>query len=344
MILRTIFSRKKRAAVLLLFLLGAACMAGCQQKKEPVTKHGFYFDTVIQITLYDDSKEALIDDCFAMAEAFQKRISKTEKGSDIYEINHANGASVFVSEDTLALLEISKKYESLSGGSFDITIGALADLWDITNNPGDLPSQEAITEALSTTGIENIKISGNQVTLNNPDTRLELGGVAKGYMADQMKEYLNAQGIQEGFINLGGNVLLLGPKSSKEPYAIGIQKPFSPEGTPMFTVKPMDGSVVSSGVYQRYFEKDGRIYHHILDPSTGYPYENGLLSVTILCPSSADGDALSTTCFSLGLEQGMALVEELEDTEAVFITDTYELVFSSGMGEDIPYEVLPASP
>ncbi len=342
--LRKIFSRKKRIALLSLFLLAAACITGCQQKKEPVTKHGFYFDTVVQITLYDHTKESLIDDCFHMAETFQQELSKTEPGSDIYELNHAKGAPVTVSEDTLALLKISQNYQSLSGGSFDITIGALANLWDVKNNPGVLPSKEAITEALSATGWENIQQSGNQITLKNPHTQLDFGGIAKGYMADKMKEYLNAQGIQEGFINLGGNVLLLGPKSNGEPYTIGIQKPFSSEGTPMFTVKPKDGSVVSSGIYQRYFEKDGRIYHHILDPFTGYPYENGLLSVTILCPASVDGDALSTTCFSLGLTQGMALIEETPDTEAVFITDTYELVFSSGMGKDIPYELVESSP
>lgn len=342
--IRKSFSRKKRIAVGCLSLLTAAGITGCQNQKEPVTKHGFYFDTVIQITLYDDSKESLIDECFDMAETFQQTISKTEPDSDIYKLNHANGEPVTVSDDTLALLETGQRYYSLSGGSFDITIGALADLWDVKNNPGTLPSTEEIEEALSTTGWENIQISGSQVTLKNPDTQLDLGGIAKGYMADRMKEYLNAHGIREGFINLGGNVLLLGPKSSGEPYTIGIQKPFSPDGTPMFTVKPTDGTVVSSGIYQRYFEKDGRIYHHILDPATGYPYENGLLSVTILCPASVDGDALSTTCFSLGLKEGMALVEETPDTEAVFITDAYELVFSSGMGERIPYEIPASSP
>lgn len=327
--------------VCLCFLLSFSFLfSGCQKKAEPVTKTGFYFDTVIQITLYDGRKESLIDECFSMAQDFERKISKTLTESEIYALNHANGQSVTVSEDTLTLLKTGLAYCDRSGGSFDLTIGALAELWDIKNNPGILPSESQISDALATVDYKNILIGENQVSLKNPGTQVDLGAIAKGYIADRMKDFLNEHGIQEGFINLGGNVLLLGPKKDNTPYTIGIQKPFSQEGSSLLSVEIFDGAIVSSGTYERYFEKDGVLYHHILDPATGYPCENGLLSVTVLCPDSVDGDALSTTCFLLGLDKGMELIESLPDTEAIFIKENYEPVFSSGMGTDIPYTLL----
>ena len=167
-----------------------------------------------------------------------------------------------------------------------------------------------------------------------------MGGIAKGYIADQMKAYLNQKGITSGYINLGGNVLALGAKTDGSAYTIGIQRPFGEENEAIASVSITDQTVVSSGVYERYFEVDGTRYHHILDTATGYPYDNGLLEVTIITGASVDGDGLSTTCFSLGLEDGMALVESLDATEAIFITDDYEVHTSSGMGTVIPYEIL----
>ncbi len=331
--------KKYRIPFFALLLLALAAFSGCGQKQEPVTKHGFYFDTVIQITLYDRKYEPLIDDCFSMAEEFEQKVSKTLSGSEIYALNHAEGAPVSLSEDTLSLLQTGLAYCEKSGGSFDITIGALAELWDIKNNPGTIPEPDQIAAALATVGYENILLSGRTAALANPDTQVDLGGLAKGYMADRMKDYLNEQGVCEGFINLGGNVLALGPKKNGQPYTIGIQKPFADPGVSLLSVEISDGTVVSSGVYERYFQKDGKLYHHILDPSTGAPFENGLLSVTIFCPRSVDGDALSTTCFSLGAQEGLSLVESLPDTEAVFVTEELELLFSSGMGTKIPYEL-----
>ena len=164
-----------------------------------------------------------------------------------------------------------------------------------------------------------------------------MGGIAKGYIADKMKDYLNEKGITSGMINLGGNVLTLGDKPDGSNYNIGIQKPFSDDGTAIASVEVSDKTVVSSGVYERYFYVGDNFYHHILNPKTGYPYDNNLLGVTIICPKSVDGDGLSTTCFALGLEDGMKLIESLDDTEAVFITDDYELHTTSGIGSNIPF-------
>ncbi len=286
---------------------------------EPIAKNGFYFNTVIAIQLNDTTDEALIDDCFALADTYEHYFSRTLEGSDIYQINHADGAPVEVHDETAELIRAGIKYGELSDGSFDITIGALTDLWDIPNNTGDIPDEAAIRKAVDTVDYTQILVEGNSVTMKDPDAKLDLGGIAKGYAADQMKKYLNAHGAHEGFINLGGNVLTLGEKSDGSPYHIGIRKPFSEEGETITAVDVADQSIVTSGRYERYFEKDGHIYHHILDPFTGYPYDNDLNGVTILSDSSMEGDALSTICFALGMEKGMEFIQSMPDVDAIFI-------------------------
>lgn len=330
-------TKKYTALVLSLILLCTGLtLTGCGRKQE-LTKSGFYFNTVITITFYDSEDSSLMDGCFALADHYEKLFSNTVKGSDIYNINTHATEPVTVDPETITLLQKGLEYAKVSDGKFDITIGKLSSLWDFGNNEGTIPDDADIKSALATVDYHAISIDGDTVTLTNPDAMIDLGGIAKGYIADQMKAYLNENGVTSGMINLGGNVLTIGSKSSGDAYTIGIQKPFAEDGTAIAAVKISDASVVSSGVYERCFYVDDTLYHHILDTDTGYPYDNGLLGVTIICKNSVDGDGLSTTCFSLGLTDGMKLIESLDDTEAIFITDDYKLHFSSGMGDTIPY-------
>ncbi len=284
-------------------------------QQEPLVKNGFYFNTIIAIQLNDSQDESLIDTCFDMANTYEHYFSRTLEGSDIYNINHANGAPVEVHDETAELIRYGIAFGDLSGGVFDISIGALTDLWDIPNNNGTIPAQTQIDAALATVDYRQITVDGNTVTLGNPDAALDLGGIAKGYAADRMREYLNANGACEGFINLGGNVLTLGQKANDEPYHIGIRKPFGEDGETITAVDVTDRSIVTSGRYERYFEKDGHIYHHILDPKNGYPYDNGLNGVTILSDSSMAGDALSTICFALGQEKGTEFLSSMPSND-----------------------------
>lgn len=284
-------------------------------QQEPLVKNGFYFNTIIAIQLNDSQDESLIDTCFDMANTYEHYFSRTLEGSDIYNINHANGAPVEVHDETAELIRYGIAFGDLSGGVFDISIGALTDLWDIPNNNGTIPAQTQIDAALATVDYRQITVEGNTVTLGNPDAALDLGGIAKGYVADRMREYLNANGACEGFINLGGNVLTLGQKANDEPYHIGIRKPFGEDGETITAVDVTDRSIVTSGRYERYFEKDGHIYHHILDPKNGYPYDNGLNGVTILSDSSMVGDALSTICFALGQEKGTEFLSSMPSND-----------------------------
>ena len=327
---------KKQAAILLFCAL--CLLFGCARPSDaPLTKTGFYFNTVISITIYDGD-ESLLDDCFEIAKRYEDLFSATIPSSEISSINEAKGTPVCVSDETVDLLKKGLSYCEMSDGGFDITIGALSSLWNFSENDGTLPDPSEIEAACSTVNYHNISLRGNEVCLENPDARIDLGGIAKGYIADRMKSYLNENGITEGMVNLGGNVLCLGEKADKTNYRIGIQMPFGEHGELAGILDVSDGTVVSSVVYERYIEVDGKRYHHILNPATGYPYENGLLSVTILCENSADGDGLSTACFSLGLDEGMALIERLPDTEAVFLTDDYRFHCSSGIGDVISFE------
>lgn len=307
---------------------------------KPISKTGFYFNTVITLTLYDSSQEPLLDECFSIAEQYENMFSASIDSSEISKINQAGGSPVLVSDETIALIQKGLEYCKRSEGRFDITIGKLSSLWNFSENEGFLPNADEIADAVSTIDYQKVSIHGNEVQLSNPDTHIDLGGIAKGYIADRMKEYLEENDVTAGLINLGGNVLCLGAKTDGSSYRIGIQKPFDEDGAAAAIVDVTDKTVVSSGVYERYITVDGQMYHHILNPSTGYPYETNLLGVSIICENSADGDGLSTTCFALGLEAGMELIESLADTEAVFITDDNELHCSSGIGTEIPFEKL----
>ena len=175
-----------------------------------------------------------------------------------------------------------------------------------------------------------IKVEGNTVTLPE-GMMIDLGGIAKGYIADELAAFLREQGVTSADLNLGGNVITIGRKPDGTAWRIGVQNPHGSRDESILILNLVDATVVTSGNYERYFELDGVRYHHILDPETGYPVSNGLASVSIITQSSMYADALSTACYVLGLEEGMALIEELEDVEAIFITEDLEIHYSSGV-------------
>lgn len=309
-------------------------LTGCKEKITPISKTDFYFDTVITITLYG-AEEKYIDECFKLCDRYEKMFSRTIADSEISLINtnSKNGNYTKVSDDTLELINYALKYSELSNGQFDITIGALTGLWDFSEDTDNhsVPTEENIENAVKNIGYAQVDIKGNDILLTNPNASIDIGGIAKGYIADKLKEYLLTNGIEKGIINLGGNILLLGTKTDGSNYNIGIQRPFDSEGKTIAIVNTKDKSIVTSGVYERYFYKDDVLYHHILNTKTGYPIENNVLSVTVISDKSVDGDGLSTSLFALGIDEGLKMVENIADTEAIFIDSDYKIHLSSGL-------------
>lgn len=315
---------KKLSAVLTasaLLLTGCSGAKSSTQTDQDLTYTDMLFDTVIKIQILDPADESILDDLKKLCEKYDTMFSTTNTDSELYKLNHANGQPFTVSSETANLIQEGIHYSELSGGAFDLTIEPVSALWDFKADKPTVPSSDAIAQTVSHVDYTKVDIQDNTVTLEDPEAGIDLGAIAKGYIADQVKTYLKKQGIKHAIINLGGNVDVIGTKPDGSKYNIGIQKPFDESGEAITSVQLKDQTVVTSGIYERYFKKNGKLYHHILDPRTGYPCENNLYSVSIITDSSTKADALSTTCFLLGYEKGMELIQSMDGVEAIFITD-----------------------
>ena len=324
----------KRPFLLLSLLISLILFSGCQYRgnNSYVEKTDFLLDTVVTVRLYDGNEDQLAG-CMELIKKYDGYFSNTDPASDVSKINDSLGTAVSVHPETCELISIACDYGYLSNGAFDVTIGEVSSLWDFRSDDHIVPSDDDISKALSTVDYNNITVSGDEVTL--AAGKLDLGGIAKGYISDRLRDYLISEGVTSASISLGGNVYILGTKPDGDLFTVGIQKPFSEDSTPATTIQVRDKSVVTSGVYQRYFEKDGKLYHHLLDTKTGYPIDNDLYSVTIISDDSVDGDALSTMVFSMGLKKGMDYVESTPGIDAIFI-DSSGNVLETGDGLKSP--------
>ena len=322
---------------------------------EPISISSIKLNTAVQITIYDSQDKALLDDCLALCDKYELVFSRTNEKSELYKLNHrkdtsdkdpnADGQTTpypvsgtadtwHISEDLAALLSEGLDITRESDGAFDIAIAPLTSLWDFTAEDPKVPDDAAIQKALPLCSSDGVTIDGQDITLPSDDIQFDVGAIAKGYIADRLKDFLVKKGVNSAIINLGGNVLCIGSKPDGTPFKVGIQKPFADRNETEAVMDITGKSVVSSGIYERCFKQNGKLYHHILNPKTGYPYDNSLISVTIISDQSVDGDALSTTCFALGLEDGLKFAEK-KGVQAVFITEDYELHYTDGFQDEI---------
>ena len=336
-------------------ILCSAVLSGCSAQtksgentaadsREPISATEIKLNTVVTVTIYDSQDRDLLTKCMNLCDKYEKVFSRTNADSELYKFNHRKLTPAEGTEDTYqvsdSLAELVSEgldYSELSKGAFDIAIEPLTSLWDFTAEDPQVPKDSLIQTALPKCDYHNISVDKdkNEITLKTDDTAIELGAIAKGYIADRLKDYLISQNVKSAIINLGGNVLCIGGKPDTSAFKIGIQKPFADRSETIAVMDIRDKSVVSSGIYERCFEQDGILYHHLLNPKTGYPYDNGLIAVTIISDKSVDGDALSTTCFALGLEDGMKLAESLDDVQAFFVTSDYEIHYTKDFRKKI---------
>ena len=324
-------------------------------ENEPISISSIKLNTAVQITIYDSQDKALLDDCLALCDKYELIFSRTNENSELYKLNHRKDTSDedsnavgqttpypvsgtadtwHISEDLASLLSEGLDITRESDGAFDIVIAPLTSLWDFTAEDPKVPDDADIQNALPLCSSDGVTIDKQDITLPSDDIQFDVGAIAKGYIADRLKDFLVKKGVNSAIINLGGNVLCIGSKPDGTPFKVGIQKPFADRNETEAVMDITGKSVVSSGIYERCFKQGGKLYHHILNPQTGYPYENGLISVTIISDQSVDGDALSTTCFALGLEDGLKFAEK-KGVQAVFITEDYELHYTDGFQDEI---------
>ncbi|MDO4481207.1 MAG: FAD:protein FMN transferase [Bacillota bacterium] len=312
-------------SIVIAIILGVRWISS-DYNKDKISDSIFMLDTLVTVTLYSENSE-LIQKCFDECRRYEMIFSRTNEHSELYALNHSD--SMEVSDDLLSVLKTAIHFCEISDGSFDITMGEISDMYSFSSDTHRVPSDEELDTALPHVDYRNITIEGNTVTRNDPAAVIDLGAAAKGYIADRLAEFILENGETSAIIDLGGNIMCLGSKPDGSDYIIGIQYPFKDRTETITNVSVSQKSVVTSGIYERSFEQDGVMYHHILNPDTGRPFDNELLAVSIISDSSADGDALSTVCFTLGVEKGLSLIDSLEGIEAVFVTKDYKLHYSA---------------
>lgn len=325
---------KKR--LLALIACFALLLGGCQAKKAEATKQNrviFYFDTVVTVTVYTDDL-ALLDEMEAECLRYEKLLSKTVEGSDVWNINHSAGERVPVSDETRELILRALEFSRLSDGRFDISIEPCVSLWDFTGEGmGVLPDADELAAAAEKVDWTQIDVNDEGVLIPE-GMSIDLGAIAKGYISDRIADFLVAGGVESALLNVGGNVRTVGVKPDGSKWRIGIQ---DPEGIRDQSIVGMvqlaSSSVVTSGIYERGFTLDGVVYHHILDPETGWSVQNELAGVSIVTPEACTADALSTTVFTMGLEEGTAFIESLDNVDAIFVTRDGDVSWTSGLND-----------
>ncbi len=302
--------------LLMTMVLTTSCNS---QSFTQVSRNGFALDTFISISLYDAADgvdgEAVLDVCFSEIKRLESLLSVTIDDSDIAKINASDGKPVEVSRETADLLQTCLLYAELSAGAFDPTLREVTALWDFSADSPRLPEQTALDKAVETVGYQHLTVQGTTVTLEKGG--IDVGGIAKGYIADRVAELLKEHGVTSALVDLGGNIVVCGNKENKD-WRVGIKDPLNTDDI-CAVVTGRDMSVVTSGIYERGFTLDGVRYHHLLSPQTGMPIQNGLAAVSIVCKSSVRADALSTACFVLGEEKAREMIRSMDDVEAMFV-------------------------
>ncbi len=304
---------------------------------KPLSKDGFMLGTFVVINLYDQKDEKIIDEVFERLREIENRMSVNIEDSDISLVNKNAGIKpVKVHQDVYYVLKKAKYYSEISGGAFEPTIGPLVNLWGIGTGNERVPSEEEIRKSLIKVDFNKLHLLGNnEVFLDEKDMMIDLGGIAKGYAADEAKKILLDRGVKSAIIDLGGNIYALGSKPDGTPWRLGIQNPMiSRSRNKVSHIGIFDGkniSVVTSGDYERYFEENGIRYHHIIDSKTGFPARNNVAGISVLSQDSIDGDALSTALFVLGLDEGLKLAEKIDGVDVIYITKDMKIYISSNL-------------
>lgn len=352
---------KKKIMTIMMVMLLVCMLCGCNETEKPVsgsaassalsavsdkpvTREVFAMDTYMSLTAYGEKAEEAVAAAIDEIKRLDALLSVGDKDSLVYKLNH--GETAADSQDIAYLTEKSEWIYDNTDGAYDITIYPLMQLWGFTGDKQAVPSEEKIKETLSVCGFEKLDIQ-NSVPIPKKGQGIDFGGIAKGYTSGRIMDIFREYEIDCGVVSLGGNVQCYGSKPDGSLWRCGITDPDHPDDTSSLSgvVSVRDKAVITSGGYERFFEEDGKTYHHIMNPKTGYPAESGLKSVTIVSSDGTLADGLSTACFVLGKDKAVSLWENNQNLfDMILITDSGEIFITSGISDsftsDNSYEVI----
>lgn len=321
------------------------CSSCTNNKNQYYEKSNIVMDTAVTLSAYGENSKEAVEESFKKLDEIDEMASTTISTSDVYKINNASGDGyVKVHAETLKMIETSMKYSKLSDGAWDITLGPIINLWGIGTENERLPSDEEIKAKLPLVGYQKISINekDNSVMLQKKGMAIDLGGIAKGFAADEVLKIYKKYNIENGLINLGSSsIYALGKNKDNNEWSVGIKHPRKEDPKEyMGIIKLSNESLSTSGDYERCFIKDNKRYHHIIDPKTGYPVDNGVMSDTIVINDNTPDngmlcDLLTTTVFTLGPEKGIELIDSLPDVSCEITTSDYKVYTSVGFKDRI---------
>lgn len=289
----------------------------------------------ITLTIFHENAQQLLLQSEQLLHLYKNRFSANDADSELMEINlQAGKKAVQVHPELFELIALGKKHSIAANSHLNIAIGPLVQTWRIGFSDAKLPSEEEIQRLLKITNPEEIVLndSNREVYLSKEGMRIDLGALAKGYIADKLKEFLVEQGVQSGIIDLGGNILTIGENPTyQRPWRIGIQNPLLDRGEHVAVIAVSDASVVTSGIYERQLVVDGKTYHHIFDRTTGYPMETELASITIVAEKSVDCEIWTTRLFGQNPYDIIEEIEQQPGLEAFVITKNQKMMYTSGI-------------
>jgi thiamine biosynthesis lipoprotein len=306
-------------------------------ERPEVVKSSYALGTIINLKVFGNKGEEAIEKAIEKLNDIDDKMSAFKKYSEISKINSKAGATQeAVSKDTYFVVKKAVEYSKILEGTFDPTIRPLVELWKIGTEEA-IPEKSKIEETLKLINYDHVILDGSNqsIMLKHKNQALDVGGIAKGFAADEVRDIFYKHNIKSALIDLGGNIFALGSKEDGTPWKVGIQNPFEPRGEYIGILSVKNKSVVTSGNYEKYFMKDGQRFHHIIDPKTGYPSQSKIISATIISDNSIDGDGLSTGVYILGINKAMEIIEAIDGIDAIFITDDKKVYKTSGIDKSI---------
>lgn len=312
---------------LLLVAVLALCLCGCETQYGEQTL--FAMDTVITIKVYGDS--SALSAAVGLVKKYDALFSPTNEQGDVYKINAGAGSVVEVSKETLKLLILAGEYSRQTGGAFDPSVGALVELWGFRGDTPAVPTAAAIKALLPFVSRSSVVIHDTGAAVAE-GAAIDLGGIAKGFLCDEIADTLYGMGVRSALISAGGNIQALGSRPDGSMWRIAVTDPFDPSAR-IGVLKVSDRAVVTSGGYNRYFNENGVRYSHILDPKTGYPADSGIASVTIVSSDGTSADAYSTALYVMGAADAVAFWREHGSFDMIIVTNDRRILITHGIAD-----------